>query len=1257
MTNYLSNLIGDDGDNRIEVDPETARVYDADTLKDVEGASPAGVRLLGVDAPEAPTYDPSRPYQGFQEGIYSPEHTQQLETAIDSGYTFLDSQGQDVYGRDLADLQTEQGYSFAQDYLREGLIGPSRYNVDDVNIDLAYAKGQMDMFINDQVNLPEWRKAEIITSRIQNQVPLGPMDLDNAGVFAPSDRQFSSSGSFDVLESIEYWWMSNKTAYQGLASLFDQDGAKRRIEDVNEEFTGRIDPSLVVSLEQIDSGGDALAWLGNNLIIQGPDFAIIAGSGAAGAKVGATVGAAFGGVGAVPGAAIGGFVGTAFGLGYTWLKSVGTHSAEQIETTGDVDVGKSLAVGSAIALLDRFGARGALKPTDFLEEGGVDKLVKFVAKKEGISEEAARAAVDKESIGLVRKFYDEIEFATSDFVSKKTLALRIARETAKRGALEGGTELSQETLQYLSIHGVPQTAAEWKAMGIRLADAAAAGAAIGTVYQAPQSLRDRAEINDFRNGTTPWDYSTANVYEQRAYDSRKIWGDKTIEEGIEEYEGDVAGETIEERAAKAPNNYVTRAFNKIKRGQYKVGGSSISNAFSRETLYNSKGQPIKGSFLLANIEGAQQNLPGHTLFNAEEQRVARIARLSPWLEDTQKFLGIDNAKANSLLAKLRANGLKLDQTIDAKDHDAARQIIASLHNVANQVNDWRKFDIEDDTFSVYKDPSYLLEADLPNVKKLRNGYQESINKLAGAKLNSWYQGKKPGETVGVELATQIINDILEFKSSPELVRTLHQMNAYETMPEFYAEDAVERLADKIVHETRSATQTQFRGRNLEVYSNILNEMEREGVDSDIINGLAADLMDQVAKHNKTFGRLKNDKLAHAQDYIRTATTLGIMDMSLFAQGGEAVMASIGTNKGLVKQLGEIAHSAVQSNAYHFAKLESDAIQEYREYGYHADEIQRQHGVGFDSIINQKINEWAFKAFQVTAVTDAIRMSRMVPGAKVITNLATSLIDKDLNNLSKKDQQTLERLQFYGGNPKKLIGIMKEYSTLSPEAIAQDLATDGATLVPLEYVEDLHDQLDAMVPKFIDEMTVRAKPGSRPSWFEDKRFGLPFLTQYLSFTAHWSANQLPRMYKVYTRGGGTVAYSAFATIAGAILVAYYAQFLKDWLIYGEESPYLKDKTGAIERALLYSGLFGWGGEAYDRFVSGPYGFGAAHQALTTPGKSLIGELIGGAIESPAISHGEKIGEQIAQGEYKKAYERAAPWGHGQTYLYDLLRGDE
>ena len=228
-------------------------------------------------------------------------------------------------------------------------------------------------------------------------------------------------------------------------------------------------------------------------------------------------------------------------------------------------------------------------------------------------------------------------------------------------------------------------------------------------------------------------------------------------------------------------------------------------------------------------------------------------------------------------------------------------------------------------------------------------------------------------------------------------------------------------------------------------------MERDGIEPAIVNALAADLIDQVKKHSKTFGKLNNDHLSKAQDYVRTATTFGIMDFSLFAQAGEVVLSAVGTDRSVTRQIATTAGNFIKVNTDMFNTVKSESYQEYKDLGYDAEEIVRQYGVDYDSKVNKTINKYLFRAFGIAQTTDGIRMSRMAAGARVITNMAEKLVDKDQNNLNKSDHKLLERLQFYGANVPDLVKTLKAYQTLDEQTILNESQEAG---VP-NYVEDLH----------------------------------------------------------------------------------------------------------------------------------------------------------------------------------------------------------
>ena len=1252
--------------------------YDGDTID--------GLRIAGVDAPEKPTWETDKSGRGrYTEGVYADEYTEMLEEGIDRGYDRGRFTGEKSYKRPVTRLETLYGSDYAVEYTKEGLLNPSRYAVDDINIGMAHANSLMNQAVNGTRDLPAWKQAEMLTTQALGGKPTLTSD-QLTGLYA--DTPYSrGSGAFSVSESAEYWWMTNKTALDGLYALFDEEEGRRRILERQKEFGQRIDDDLVVSLDDIEGVGDAFAWLGNALVIQGPDYAIMAGGATAGAAIGTAI---LPGPGTVIGGTIGGFI----GIGYNYLKSVGNYVAEDVEVNNEVNQGEALVVGAGITLLDRLGVRGVKTPMSkiFSKEGKEEVAQKMVDSGEAKDITEALTKLDQEAFRIVKDMRRDFQFEEAAFKTNKQITLGTIRELTTKGGEEAITEMSQELLQYITIHGTPQNGEDWKKMGWRLADAAAAGGAVGTVYSIPRSLRDRADLIDLRNtATSTWSPETSSTFAKKVFDTNKVWGETTVEEAISEYptEGDTRGESFDELRTHFKGNYMTSGFKKTARNPLQTGTSSVKAMGQDDVLYNQDGEIIPEIALIQNIEGGAQTMSGGSLYNSERANLNQLEMEISWLGDPEStFKDRDALESTIRKMKNAPRDLKgrpiTDSTWTQTEIEYAAIIAGGIQHTMNNVTQiygtTKEHGKNVPAFTI--DPrdhmNYYFQSSLPAIDKLKPHTEDAINRLADHPVpaNLRYKTKKPGDKLGKAEAARLINNIIQQKDVRETARDLYDLQVEDVLKPYYPESEFDKLATKISAEVVSSTREFYRGKNNVKYARMINAVKKRHPEmSERLDEYAFDLGNQVDKHDGNFARMKSDKARAAQDYARTFTTVGVLDKSVFAQFAEVFWGQLGQDKPFLEAVQGIAYGWFDANRRYYSKKKSEAVKDYKYYGYEDDTVL-QHGVAYDQVINRNINQWFFRLSQNAPAMEATRMDRMAGFTRVLSNLGRDLAGVDLSkleNLSGPQIEAYEQIVHMGGKPTLVVKAYSQiwdtvkhadYSKLSKGV--QRKIQEGKILDP-EVIEELNDiddlameagvqeelfQLwDHMVPKFVDEMVVRVKPGSRPAWFEDQRWGIPLLTQYLTYTAQWHANQLPRIYQKHMKGSSArMTYSAFAFAAGAILAAYYAQFLKDWITYGEESPYLS-KGGDLHRALHYSGLFGWVGEAEQRFIRGPYGFGAAAQAFSDTDKSLVGETLESLFESPTISHIEKIGEKIAKGRYQDAAERAIPGADIRVFRQD------
>jgi len=1243
----LDSLSGITQDPMVTTNEGDFRLYDADTIikDESEDSDKEAIRIKGLDAPERPELNEDNI---LIQNLFSDNYRDVTKDYMENkGFSNINYTGeQDVYGRNLATLEDNLGRSLAYQLTREGIQSPSRYELDSEELHEAWTASRFDALMGQQNALPEFKQLENIIQ--QHSTPrFGSLNWQEQQALPaslrPVNKAIDASFSGQAEDAFELWWYQNIGAWNGIKALvgFKEEGFKG-MDETQQEVYRNIQPTTIVSIEQIEDGADALAWFQNNLIMHLPDYALLAGGG----KAGATIGSFFGPVGTVTG----GVLGSIFGMGYNFLKSTGNVAQEQYEVTGDVDPVQAVLMGSAIFAIDRIGATNVLKPQDLLTKEGYAKAVKELATSKEISEEAAKELLDKSVHSNLKDLATEVSVKSADLLAKRQIALGTAFDILKKGGKEGLTEASQEALQYLGINGMPQTSEQWDRFGMRLADAAAAGGAVGTVYNASGSLVERNQIESFRDSLLEYDQEKATLNERLSVEGNTAMNNMDLEEVIASKEYGLHSplaedeESWENMVSKGKQKgYGLRALKKLTEGRYIPGLSAIKNTI-RSYLINKNNNTVSiWGTLIANIEGAYQSMGGNSLFNEEQSRLADVMRANPWLSDPQTHLQVSVDELNTIL-----NSIANDTTsqLDPKYDSVQKEVIKSLMDMNLGLQELFK-----KAPSVYSpimqqllnqnNYKYLLSAALPDTKKVFANSQKFRDIISQHIVKTSYKDKKAGQPLGEEHANRILNGLFN-GDVRNIVKEINDLGLYEDLKSFYPDNPIKALQNKVLSDVKYATRAQYRGSNNIVFANLIHRMLKNGeITQEQAYELAADLQDQIDKHSLKFGRIKNEQLANAQDIARSITSFGLMDMVLFSQMGEAMMTFIGTNQSIAKNIHGFAKSFVETFIYSLPSInkkrkETESISQYKDLGYDEDELIRQQGAEMNNKLGKTIQKYFYKINLLSQTTDAIRISRLNLAMDTISQLANELahIDNfsDLTKLTRREVKIYERLAYYGANVPRLIEIIRMSGTLDDNGL-NTLASLGSEGAKAE--EDLGKMYASMATKFVDEFSVRVKPGSRPTIFEDQRYGLPFLTQYLSFTANYHANQLPRLYTAYVRGvAEPMAYKTFHIMASAILVAYMSQFLKDLLVHGELNPYLKEDFGALQRAIQYSGLTGWGQDAFDSYFGNAYG-------MTNE------NIIDGIFNTPVASQAERVVSKILEGEFTEAAQKALPFGELTT----------
>jgi len=281
-----------------------------------------------------------------------------------------------------------------------------------------------------------------------------------------------------------------------------------------------------------------------------------------------------------------------------------------------------------------------------------------------------------------------------------------------------------------------------------------------------------------------------------------------------------------------------------------------------------------------------------------------------------------------------------------------------------------------------------------------------------------------------------------------------------------------------------------------------------------------------------------------------------------------------------------------------------------------------------------------------AQTDANRMAVLSIAGDIMGGQLRilSLVNPDIREnafssgrgLTKEQQQALTELQQYGIDVHSTLEMLDK----APQLMPFDYSFTNADVSNSPELKRLQDHVFTALGNFVDARVVNPQPHNTPKIYNDPRWKAITLMGKFMATAH--AVILPRLYKQYLlEGNAGMKYSAFATIAGALVVSSLMNTLKDFLSYDEDkdNPFLKTSAKKAQRAVNASGLIGQFEKITDKlspvipssgpkFTNDPVGWGVDKIKDSSPVASWTAKAVGGTSELLA-GNTEKGAKQLVR----------------------------
>jgi endonuclease YncB( thermonuclease family) len=291
------------------------------------------------------------------------------------------------------------------------------------------------------------------------------------------------------------------------------------------------------------------------------------------------------------------------------------------------------------------------------------------------------------------------------------------------------------------------------------------------------------------------------------------------------------------------------------------------------------------------------------------------------------------------------------------------------------------------------------------------------------------------------------------------------------------------------------------------------------------------------------------------------------------------------------------------------------------------------------------------AIGLRSITDSVRVAALTVASDITISKLTNLraIPKSSreyvlssgDGMTKSQAQDLKDLVEFGMNVPAVLKFLDFIEASFPdfglnEVFSKDFLTDNKSPFP-----DIKENILTTLGNMVDSKVTHPQAHNMPKFYHDPRLRL--LTVMTRFVGSFTSNILPRLYKNYLLEGNTgMRYQAFSVVVMSLLLASFANTLKDELAYGEENPYLIKTREKLQRNLYASGLLGRFETVADAIVP--------LYPQRTP--SITQDPVGAAYSaakntSPVVGYVDKLlrtGQAVAEDDYQKAIKtgsRAMP----------------
>ena len=1173
--------------------PENNAYLDGDTIRDTQTGQ--SMRLNGIDTPEVAHVTPEGFYKvGDAGGQLTTHFVSNL--AKKDGYVNPVLSGEtDIYGRQLGDMTDSKGERLTTKMLRSGLANITEFS--DEGQVAASLMGRLERIQRkEEGKQTEWDIAGdlVRADKAGHLKEAKPVALDEQhlaqgmGYYAPGVVQVRSKDrNLDntAKSSLSTAWalgLSNMAegawgAWDIIGDVFGFDGGgQANVERIKRE-TSR-DPQLAnqVAFDEegnwtLDSASQVVDYVITNAAMSAPYMiSSILSVAAAPFTYGASL--------AVP----------------SVIYSGQTYN-EQADDNKNAGVAVLSGIGQGILeYVGIKGVQGAAK--NFLKDPAVRKqVVKELAKakykgNEVLAEQELAKATIKSLVGVS----NAAKASLASHYSGKYLMMNADTGAAilKGTASEALTETGQELIGAIGEANLDFDRIDKGELINRLMNAAVAGGALGGIMSAGGS----AKLELGQRGALEAHTADANL--DKASEDYK-WKTKLKAEGVETNNLKFAADTNQEHSletlgeseikTRSKRGFIGNAIAGIKERGFRGHWAGWMNHLDHKYANNSPALKKMFSMVGGNKVGDGANAEEYQqLTTAGYQGIIGTQEEARKAFGARKLADIDNV-INS--HDTREFFKKIVQAMKYSNFRSVKQAFQ-----ANNMHIPDSIKVDKDVYLEYLDRIYKFneEASIARGRDYNLLEERAFNKFKIARDKTGFINALKKNGYSQSDAESIFNDIMDIQevtSSQDLFDTnLFNMDRtadnldiskFQQDPElskYISNDFFYNVAGAAGTTAAFDTNSRFFGKDGSRLAYYINQaLNVEGsIDEETAAFLAAEMKDFMDIRAGTYNRIENPI---ARSFLQNGLFLTTLNQLSLAPLSSLV------------ELGLITHNINESVMFDKGMIKDTAKAAAREfYEYYGNGVRRATGgrVQGPDTINNKHGQMLFELGFLQESQSVAQKHDINTGAAYQTYINSFFQITGLQNLTNFNRAVraalagdaiigwVRDIQGEGKTPTKYT--MEARENLIELGIdidfMVDTMNDGGMPIDQKTQEKFNEMMKLATLRFVNQAVAHPTKGNRPKFYQNPRTAIFF--QFQGFLSSFTSNILPKVYKNLLGPNSTMdtRMSTIGTMATLIAIAFFSNFLRDLVKYGEETPYLDD-WGQFRRVMNSSGLMGTG----------------------------------------------------------------------------------